>query len=227
MSKELSLVSFPLCPYVQRVAIVMAEQRIRFERIDIDLARKPNWFLDISPLGKTPVLLVDGSPIFESSVICEYLEDIGSVAMHPSDPFQRAQHRSQMEFGSSILNAIAGFYNAPDQASLALKVQEIKRKFAHVESILAVGPFFAGESFSMVDAVYAPVFRYFETFDEIHDFGFFDDLPRVMAWRNALRARESVQSAIRPDFPLLLKKFLLARSSALSLIMQACANSTY
>jgi glutathione S-transferase len=72
---RLTLISHALCPYVQRAAIVLAEKGIAFERRDIDLANKPDWFLAVSPLGKTPVLLVDGEAIFESAVICEYLED--------------------------------------------------------------------------------------------------------------------------------------------------------
>src|SRR5689334_15487891 len=70
----LVLVSHPLCPYVQRAAIVLLEKGVPFERRDVDLARKPAWFLDISPLGKTPVLLAGGEAIFESAVICEYLD---------------------------------------------------------------------------------------------------------------------------------------------------------
>ena len=60
---RLQLISHRLCPYVQRVAIVLAEKNQFFERINIDLANKPEWFMSISPLGKTPVLLVGGQPI--------------------------------------------------------------------------------------------------------------------------------------------------------------------
>ena len=83
VNEPLVLVSHVLCPYVQRAAIVLAEKGIPFERRDIDLANKPDWFLKISPLGKTPVLLVGGESIFESSVICEYLEETGLPRLHP------------------------------------------------------------------------------------------------------------------------------------------------
>ena len=67
------LISFKLCPYVQRAAIVLAEKGVPFERVDIDLADKPDWFLKLSPLGKVPVLVVeqDGREevLFESAVI--------------------------------------------------------------------------------------------------------------------------------------------------------------
>ena len=71
----LTPVSHPLCPYVQRAEIVLREKDVAFARRDVDLARKPDWFLRISPLGKTPVLLVGEHAIFESAVICEYLGD--------------------------------------------------------------------------------------------------------------------------------------------------------
>ncbi|MDE2595189.1 MAG: glutathione S-transferase N-terminal domain-containing protein, partial [Burkholderiales bacterium] len=120
---QLTLISHALCPYVQRAAIVLAEKGLRFERIDIDLAHKPDWFLKLSPLGKTPVLLVNGQPIFESAVICEYLDETTWPALHPTDPLQRAQHRGWMEFGSTVLNGIAGFYSAPDEQALSTQRQ--------------------------------------------------------------------------------------------------------
>ena len=79
MAARLKLISHKLCPYVQRAVIALTEKGVPFERIDIDLGNKPDWFLKISPLGKVPVLrveTVDGEAVlFESNVICEYIED--------------------------------------------------------------------------------------------------------------------------------------------------------
>jgi glutathione S-transferase len=48
----------------------------------------------ISPTGKTPVLQVDDNILFESEVICEYLDDLfPQVPLRPDDLFQRAQAR--------------------------------------------------------------------------------------------------------------------------------------
>src|SRR5882724_3279158 len=106
MAARLKLISHKLCPYVQRAVIALNEKGVAFERIDIDLANKPDWFLKVSPLGKVPVLSVktDGGEValFESNVICEYIEDTqGGSRLHPQDPLQRAQHRAWMEFGHS------------------------------------------------------------------------------------------------------------------------------
>lgn len=219
MASQLTLISHKLCPYVQRAAIVMAEKCISFERQDIDLAHKPDWFLKVSPLGKTPVLRVDGEAIFESAVICEYLDETAAPRLHPEGALQRARHRSWMEFGSAILNTIGAFYSAPSEDALAARAAELRAKFRQVEAAMGSGPYFAGEQFSMVDAVFGPVFRYFDVFDEIGDFGdfgVFADTPKVKAWRRALAQRESVRNAVRPDYPELLRAFLRQRESALS-----------
>jgi glutathione S-transferase len=212
----LKLISHNLCPYVQRAAIALMEKGVPFERTDIDLSNKPDWFLKLSPLGKTPVLIVNNMPIFESAVILEYLEDTQPPALHPEDPLERAQHRGWIEFASAILNDIAGLYNAVDQGAFADKQAELGRKFARLESQLGNGPFFSGSDFSLVDAAFAPVFRYFDTIDEIVGLGLFDDAPKVSAWRKSLSDRPSVQKAVSADYPLRLREFLQKRNSVLS-----------
>lgn len=221
MTHSLTLISHSLCPYVQRAAIVLAEKGIAFERKDIDLAHKPAWFLKVSPLGKTPVLLVGDQAVFESAVICEYLDETASPRLHPEGALQRAQHRSWMEFGSAVLNNIGAFYNASSEEALVARAGELRQKFQHLEAVLGQGPWFAGEHFSMVDAVFGPVFRYFDVFDGIGDFGIFSDTPRVNAWRRALAQRASVRNAVSPDYPKLLQAFLQQRGSALSRRMAA------
>ena len=216
MSATLTLVSHKLCPYVQRAAIVLLEKGIDFKRIDIDLSDKPAWFLDVSPLGKTPVLLVDQEPVFESTVICEYLDETVSPTLHPSDPLVRAQHRGWMEFGSALLNVIGAFYSASDEATLIAKASDIRQRFEQIEAHLALGPYFAGTHFCMVDAVFGPVFRYFDAIEKISDFGFFRGTPRVLAWRDVLASRPSVANAVDPDYPAQLHRFFLARGSALT-----------
>lgn len=230
MSARFTLISHLLCPYVQRAVIVLEEKGLVYERIDIDLANKPDWFLKLSPLGKTPVLLVDGQPLFESAVICEYLDDTTPHRMHPEVPLVRAQHRAWIEFASATLNAIGAVYGAPDESSLAIKMGDLRRKFSQLEVELNSAalhlPYFAGESFCMVDAAFAPVFRYFDVLDTVDDFGGFANTPRVNAWRIALKQRDSVRKAVRTDYPDLLGKFLIQRQSALSRRMSRASNAT-
>ena len=215
MSKpSLTLVSHHLCPYVQRAAIALAEKGVAFERVAIDLAAKPDWFRAISPLGKVPLLIVrqtDGSEavLFESSVICEFIEETQAGArLHPADALERARHRGWMEFGSAVLSDLWGFETAKDATTYEAKRQALIAKFATIEAALGDGPYFSGPAFSLVDAVFAPVFRYFDVFDTIAPTGVFEGLPRVMAWRRALAARPSVRAAVTEDYGARLNVFL-------------------
>lgn len=221
---QLQLVSHKLCPYVQRAVISLTEKDVSFERIDIDLADKPDWFLALSPLGKTPVLVVDGRPIFESAVILEYLEETQPNPLHPSDPLERAQHRSWIEFGSAILSDIASFYSANDVIIFTVKKESLTRKFARLENQLGEGPFFSGKRLSLVDAVFGPVFRYFDCFDQIDDLGVLEDKPKAAAWRETLTWRPSIRAAVSDDYPTMLWKFLERRQSYLTSLMSVHAS---
>jgi len=215
------LVSHHLCPYVQRAVITLTEKNVPFRRTHIDLANKPEWFKRMSPLGKTPVLEVDGDVLFESGVICDYLDEVEAPRLHPAAPLARAQHRAWIEFASATLDAIAAFYRAPDTKALERQRLALVGKFAALEDRLSgsTGPYFAAAAFSLVDAAFGPVFRYFDVFDAIRDFGFFDNLPRVTRWRAALAGRPSVRDAVAADYPERLRVFLQSRGSALSALM--------
>ena len=216
MNAPLILVSHALCLYVQRAAIVLSEKGLSFERRDVDLAHKPDWFLRISPLGRTPLLLVGDEAIFESAVICEYLDETTLPRLHPANALLRARHRSWMEFGSSLLQLIAAFYSAADEVALQARAADIRTRLTKLEGALGSGPWFEGPSFSMVDAVFGPVFRYFDVFDAIGELGFWRDLPKVTQWRRSLSARPSVRDAVHPAYGDLLRAFLASRGSALA-----------
>jgi len=222
MAAPLKLVSHKLCPYVQRAVIALTEKGVPFERVDIDLANKPDWFLKVSPLGKTPVLLVGDHAIFESAVILEYLEETQANPLHPANALHRAEHRAWIEFGSAVLNDIAGLYSAPDEAAFRAKAAQLGARFARLETRVA-SPWFDGEKFSLVDAVFGPVFRYFDVFDDIADFGVLAGKPNLQRWRKALAARPSVRAAVSADYPALLRGFLGRRNSWLSGLMTRAA----
>jgi glutathione S-transferase len=213
---KLELISHHLCPYVQRAVITLLEKDIPHERTYVDLSNKPDWFRQISPLGKVPLLKVDEDVLFESAVICEYLDEITPGSLHPADPLQKAKHRSWIEFGSSALNSIAGFYNASNQESFEQKRDELVSKFLWIEQSLSKGGYFSGETFSLVDGVYGTIFRYFDVFDTISEFGIFVDTPNVKNWRQLLQTRSSIQRAVTEDYAQRLLIFLKQRNSYLS-----------
>ena len=192
------LVSFSLCPYVQRAMIVLSEKNIAFDIEYIDLSAPPPWFYDISPLEKVPVLLVDDQPLFESMVICEYLDEVTEGSLYPADAFKRATNRAWIEFGNDILSSTFEFYTTEDEKRFKHLTNLLMDRFEILEDEISDGTYFNGENFSMVDAVYAPIFRYHNRIAQYKDFGFFDDAPKIKAWGDTLLARPSVIKSV-PD----------------------------
>lgn len=222
---KLTLVSHLLCPYVQRAVIALEEKGVPYERIDIDLANKPDWFLAISPLGKTPVLVVDGTPLFESAVICDFVDETIAPRLHPEQALERARHRGWIEYASATLNAVGSFYSAADEAAYARAAATLRDRFATLEQHVSAGPYFAGERFSLVDAAFAPVFRYFEVFDGASGVELFSGLPKLSAWRAALAARGSVRAAVDAGYHERLRRFVMERGGVLGERLSFCALS--
>jgi glutathione S-transferase len=218
---QLTVISHKLCPYVQRAVIALTEKAVPFERIDVDLASKPQWFKALSPLGKTPVLKAGETAIFESAVILEYLEETLPKPLHPADPLRRAEHRAWIEFGSAILNDIWGFYTVSDAIAFKSKVDQLAQRFAWIENRVVAKPWFDGSDFCLIDAVFGPVFRYFDSFDTIADFGILTNKPKIQRWRSSLANRLSIRQTVNPEYPQLLMNFLIARKSHLSGLIEA------
>ncbi len=215
---DFHLISHHLCPYVQRAVIVLSEKNISYKRTNIDLGAKPDWFLEISPMGRVPVLQTGDAILFESQVIAEYLNEITPGSLHPVDPLKKAYHRSWIEFASGALNSIAGFYSAPDAASFEIKRLELHEKFKRIEGEID-GAFFDGEQFHMIDGVWGTVFRYLDTFEQIADFALLNDLKAIKIWREEISKRPSVVGAAPKDYGKRLEKFLINKKSHISTLI--------
>ncbi len=120
---------------------------------------------------------------------------------------------------SSVLlcSAISGVLRPlKDEASFKAKVKQSEERFARLEARLVAAPWFDGDTFSLVDAVFAPAFRYFDVFDEIGDFGILANKPKIARWRKSLRERASVREAVGADYPELLRAFMRKHDAYLS-----------
>ena len=201
-----------------RAVIVLTEKDIEHRRTYIDLAAKPDWFLDLSPLGRVPVLQTDKAILFESQVIAEYLDEVTPGSLHPDDPLEKARHRSWIEFGSATLNEIAGLYNAPDAVAFAQKSTALSSRLERIAPEVA-GPFFAGEQFHMIDGVWGTIFRYFDVLDQIPGLGMFEGLPDLEGWRAAVASRPSVAAAPPDGYQGRLERFLRARQSHIATLL--------
>lgn len=211
------LISNQLCPYTQRASIQLNEKGLLYARTYIDLAVKPAWFDQLSPLGKVPVLRVGDEALFETAVICEYIEDVApATPMWSSRPLDRARERAWAEFASTIIADVFGFYMSPDATAFERKCTDLAGRFRRLEQYLGSGPYFCGARFGLVDAAFAPVFRLFDTFDEIGDFGIFAGLSAVSSYRRALAERPSVRDAVVPNYGQIFRQYLIERGTHLS-----------
>ena len=199
--QELELVSFILCPYVQRARIVLLEKGVEHKVTYIDLSDPPDWFYDVSPLEKVPVLLIDGEPVFESMVIVEYLDELTSGSMHPEDILQKAKNRSWIEFGNQLLGLAYTLLTTSDEKEYKRTLATLDDRFDILEDdVLNDSTYFNGEAFSIVDAVYAPLFRMLQAMNSHVDLGLFDDREKVTNWKNNLLQRESVVNCVPAEF---------------------------
>ncbi|WP_354676181.1 glutathione S-transferase family protein [Pseudomonas syringae] len=214
--------SHPLCPFVQRAAIVLLEKRLPFERINVDLSAKPDWFLALSPMGKVPLLKVElqdraDTILFESTAICEYLNETqGGVSLYSDDALVRAQQRAWVEFGVAVLADTWQFLNAQEPVMAGVKKAALRHNLHQLENKLDQEPYFSGSAFSMVDAVFSPAFRYFDLLSPVILQPIFDDFPRVSAWRSSLAERPSVMSAVGDDYANRLHQHLVNQQALLS-----------
>ena len=219
------LISHKLCPYVQRAVIVLKEKGISFERVDIDLENKPEWFLKLSPLGKVPLLVINDAPgstvagepvvLFESAVISEYIDTVTGGDMLFTEPLQRAHQRAWIEYASSLVGNIAQLYNANNTRDYYAALDQLGQKWQRLEDNLPSGPYFTGEAFSLVDAAFAPALRYLDVFESLTQKQFLNAYPKVENWRFSLSKRRSVQQAVSSDYNDALLRFLARRDSIL------------
>ena len=208
MPEKFHLISSVTCPWVQRSVITMRAKGVEFDVTYINLRDKPEWFLEISPHGKVPVLKVDNVALFESNAIAEYLDETFEPRLHPADPVRRAQNRAWTDFLPTFgwgpgLNNVT--YCASKEA-LPEALDAARHRLARLETAIAkerdnVGPYFNGDSLCLVDAAYGPFFQRFAISEKVLQTGLLKEFPLVSAWSDSLLANETVVGAVAPNFP--------------------------
>lgn len=223
MAPRLTLVSFELCPYVERSRIALLEKRVPHDVRFIDLSDKPAWFLAISPMGRVPVLLVDDRPVFESMVINELVEELHpEPSLLPGGPLLRAEARSWIVFANdavmppsfaAMLARAGGAAGGEMEKPLGALRDALSRLEA--QAARGGGPFFAGPAFTLVDAAYAPFLRRWRVAESWGPPGerLLPGFPAVSAWAEALAARPSVREAEPPDFAPRLRRMFEERAA--------------
>jgi glutathione S-transferase len=197
---SLHLISFKTCPFVQRAVITLKHKHIDFDITYIDLAEPPDWFLELSPLGKVPVLKVDDEVLFESAVINEYLDEITGGELQPSEPLARAKNRAWIEFASNMLGNLYMMKMSKDEERYNKYRDSLVSQFHRIEERLGDGPWFNGEEFSLADTAFAPLFRQNSVADNKLSVLDPESMPKVNAWAQRLLALPEVRDSVVDEF---------------------------
>jgi glutathione S-transferase len=198
---HLKLVSFDLCPFVQRSVITLLYKQAEFEIEYIDLENPPDWFLEISPLGKVPLLVVDEETVlFESAVINEFVDDITPPRLQPQDPLTRALDRAWVEYGSQCIMDQYSLMVAADEQTFETAHHQVLAQLARLEKKLGNGPWFNGAEFSLVDSTYAPLLMRYALLNRRHRLFDDDEFPRLHRWWQVLSELGAVRDSVPGDF---------------------------
>jgi len=197
---SLELISFDLCPFVQRSVITLLEKKIDFKISYIDLKKPPKWFLDVSPFGKVPVLIAENQVVFESAVINEYVDEVTPPGLMPQKPITKAINRAWIEFASKLLAqqyqmSVADNEQVFDEIESRLLVNLQK-----LENKLGDSKYFNGDRISLVDTAFAPLLLRFEILLKHVSSDILDDTPKIKKWSKHLLALDSVTNSIPENF---------------------------
>ena len=195
----LELISHPVCPFVHRTAAFLTHHFVPYTTKHIDLQAKPDWFLKISPRGKVPVLVVDGTPIFESAVILEYAAERFAPEMLPTDPLERARQRMWVEMSSDVIMGQYKIAVATTQAERSSAVAGTRETLKRFESLVK-GRFFRGDDIGLVDFATGPALVRLAKLDGWLQLGVFRDLPNVEAWTHTLADLPAFTETLVEDF---------------------------
>lgn len=211
---SLELFSFKICPFVQRAVITLLHKKVNYKLTYINLASPPEWFLQISPFEKVPLLRVDEQHvIFESAIIDEYLDEAYPGKLLPDDPITRAIDRSWIEFGTNLTLAFSGFIHSQDEESWQAKLQSVKKQFSCLENKLGNGPYFNGEDFSLVDIAYAPLFMRTDLLNLGDVLYPASDYPKVTRWAEKLLTIPELPNSVANDFEDVFKSHLKEKAA--------------
>jgi glutathione S-transferase len=202
---HIKLYSARACPYAHRSRLVLAEKRLPFELVEIDLTNKPAWYGGISLYGKVPALEHAGHRIVESAIINEYLEEVfPEPRLLPREPGQRAVARIWIDFANTRLapafgKVLWGSSAAEQEAGKG----ELKAALELIETealakLSGAGPYWFGAAPTLVDFAFYPWFERLPALQEHGGFELPRSLERLARFRDALASRESVAAIKNP-----------------------------
>jgi len=182
--------------------MALIEKGIDFDYKTVDLSNKPDWFLELSPYGKVPVVKRGDEVVFESAIINEYLDEVfPEKALLPKDHYLRAWARIWIDFANTRFTSAYGkvmYQPDADQESVDALMAHTRRIEAHGFGRFTDGPYWLGCDVSLVDLTYWPWFERWSALAEARGIAVPDDCVHVLKWVDTMRARESVKQTANP-----------------------------
>ncbi|QFU24140.1 glutathione S-transferase family protein [Shewanella eurypsychrophilus] len=207
----IKLISFKICPFVQRVTAVLVAKKIPFEVEYINLKDKPEWFLDLAPNGQVPVMVTQsGTALFESDAIIEYIEDeYGPLEKGVSNE-QRAKDRAWSYLGSKHYLVQCGTMRSKDRETFIKRSENLITAFAKVEAQLSgKTQFFKSDELSNVDIAWVPLLHRAALVKKYTDYDFLCGLPKAQSWQQNVLASLAIDTTVSEDFEPLFNNFYL------------------
>lgn len=224
----MKIISFKICPFVQRVTALLEAKNLPYELEYIQLKNKPQWFLDLSPTGQVPMLVTEsGQALFESDAIVEYIEEISAPLEADVSPEQRATDRAWSYQASKHYLAQCSAMRSSDKETLLERRKNLAKAFAKAENIMAADPslqgdFFKGKQLSNVDIAWLPLLHRAHIIKQHTGFDFLQGFPKVQAWQEAIMKTGLAGRSVAKDFEQSFTDFYLSKQTYLGGSKQAC-----
>jgi len=180
--------------------MVLHEKGVDFETYEVDLSNKSEEFLDASPTGKVPVVVVEGDSLYESNVVNQYLDEVtDKPRLMPEDPRLRAHARIWMAFADTdffpaVFVASVGRERGFSEARISEALEKLKTTLRKLEERLEDRDYLA-DGFSLADVAYAGNFVRLRELEERGEVSL-GEYPNVASWMERLEGRESYEAAV-------------------------------
>ena len=197
----IKIVSFKICPFVQRVTAALEAKNVPYEIEYISLSDKPRWFLDLSPTGQVPLLITDsGQALFESDAIVEYLDEMTMPLIAGLTPEQRAVDRAWSYQASKHYLVQCSAMQSRDRETLAERSAKLNKAFERAEKQLDGGPYFNGDRLGNVDIAWLPLLHRAEIIERHSGYDFLSGYAKIKAWQGALMDTGLADRSVSEDF---------------------------
>jgi len=212
----LKVISFKICPFVQRVTALLEAKALDYEIEFISLANKPQWFLDISPNAQVPVLVTEsGRALFESDAIVEYLDEAYPALLAGVDAEQRAIDRAYSYLGSKQYLVQCGTMRSSDETAYLERSAKMHKPLSNIAAAKADGKFFNGDQLSMVDIAWVPVLHRALIVKQHTGVDLLAPWPALQQWQANLDATGLFAASCAEDFEAAFIDFYLASTTSL------------